>query len=568
LERTTASQKILDLESRLQDARGEALAPLRKELQDQLAVENARLGLIGGQATKEQLNVLRQGGGTEAINQINRNAARNLARQTTQNETRMLGINLGKGLADLGFKDLTDALNAQKTAAEQNLERLKLSAEYIAAPQSEQLRMTRSLSDELAQTTATLQAIPAAQRLAQTRVSGTPDQIRKAETDLATVRAGTSSAMSLAGQKLDTETSSAVQVENLTKARDLYKESFDSQSKALDITKYDLEFKQASLAKDLERGKITQDQFNASKYLLDLEQAGLTRSNALLAEQEKYTGTILDIRTKIAEQGGAATPEQITAQQAALTATNAATDAINRQYNSTAKLLDLNKQLTQRQLAYEDVFKNSFDNMADAILQFAQTGKISFGDLINTMIADIARFELRQQSQSIWSALRPAVMSMIPGAGPTINPNSGEFMGSLEFAKGGVFDYAMPTQAFAKGGTFTNQIVDSPTLFKFAKGTGLMGEAGPEAIMPLKRDSQGNLGVRAPGNGGGSNVEVVVNNFGSEKAETRETVDSRGNRKIEVTIGDMAAGEISRSGSASQKAVGGTFGLKPQLIRR
>ena len=206
--------------------------------------------------------------------------------------------------------------------------------------------------------------------------------------------------------------------------------------------------------------------------------------------------------------------------------------------------------------------------MADAILQFAQTGKISFSDLINTMIADIARFELRQQSQSIWSALRPAVMSMIPGAGPTINPNSGEFMGSLEFAKGGVFDYAMPTQAFAKGGTFTNQIVDSPTLFKFAKGTGLMGEAGPEAIMPLKRDSQGNLGVRAPGNGGGSNVEVVVNNFGSEKAETRETVDSRGNRKIEVTIGDMAAGEISRSGSASQKAVGGTFGLKPQLIRR
>jgi hypothetical protein len=74
------------------------------------------------------------------------------------------------------------------------------------------------------------------------------------------------------------------------------------------------------------------------------------------------------------------------------------------------------------------------------------------------------------------------------------------------------------------------------------------------------------LGVRAQG--GGSNVEVVVNNFGTEKAETRETTDSRGNRKIEVTIGDMAAGEISRSGSSSQKAVGGTFGLKPQLIRR
>ena len=92
-----------------------------------------------------------------------------------------------------------------------------------------------------------------------------------------------------------------------------------------------------------------------------------------------------------------------------------------------------------------------------------------------------------------------------------------------------------------------------------------MGEAGPEAIMPLKRDSNGNLGVRSSQQG---NVDVVVNNYGTEKAETRETVDSRGNRKIEVIIGDMTAGEIARNGSASQKAIRGTFGLQPQLIRR
>jgi phage-related minor tail protein len=131
-------------------------------------------------------------------------------------------------------------------------------------------------------------------------------------------------------------------------------------------------------------------------------------------------------------------------------------------------------------------------------------------------------------------------------------------------AKGNAFDYGI--QAFAKGGAFTNQIVDSPTMFKFAKGTGLMGEAGPEAIMPLKRDSSGNLGVRS--NQQQTNVDVVVNNYGSEKAETRETVDSRGNRKIEVIIGDMAAADMTRSGSASQRAVGGTYGLRPQLIRR
>ena len=56
---------------------------------------------------------------------------------------------------------------------------------------------------------------------------------------------------------------------------------------------------------------------------------------------------------------------------------------------------------------------------------------------------------------------------------------------------------------FAKGGTFSNSIVSSPTMFKFADGgttrTGLMGEAGPEAIMPLKRGPDGSLGVQANG---------------------------------------------------------------------
>ena len=344
------------------------------------------------------------------------------------------------------------------------------------------------------------------------------------------------------------------------------KKSYNNQREALEVAKYDLEYKQASLDKDLERGRLTQDEFNSRKYLLDLQQAGLTRSNALLAEEEKFTNSILDIRKKIAEQGGDS-PETIAAQKAAEAARNSSTAAINRQFDATKNLLDLNQQLSQRQLAYEDIFKNSFDNMADAILQFAQTGKISFGDLINTMIADIARFELRQQSQSIWQALRPAIISMIPGASGISN-TAGDTMFDAGFnqmapmAKGGAFDYGI--QAFAKGGAFTNQIVDSPTLFKFAKGTGMMGEAGPEAIMPLKRDGQGNLGV----SGGGSNVEVVVNNYSTAQATTQETTDSRGNRKIEVTIGDMAAGEISRSGSASQKAVGGTFGLRPQLIRR
>jgi phage-related minor tail protein len=73
---------------------------------------------------------------------------------------------------------------------------------------------------------------------------------------------------------------------------------------------------------------------------------------------------------------------------------------------------------------------------------------------------------------------------------------------------------------FANGGMFTNSIVSSPTLFKFADGaamkTGVMGEAGAEAVMPLTRGPGGRLGVDASGAGGGDiTVNVSVDATGS-----------------------------------------------------
>jgi hypothetical protein len=61
----------------------------------------------------------------------------------------------------------------------------------------------------------------------------------------------------------------------------------------------------------------------------------------------------------------------------------------------------------------------------------------------------------------------------------------------------------MPSIKFANGGAFTNSVVNTPTLFRFANGGALgeMGEAGPEAIMPLKRGPNGSLGVQMHGGG-------------------------------------------------------------------
>ncbi len=73
-----------------------------------------------------------------------------------------------------------------------------------------------------------------------------------------------------------------------------------------------------------------------------------------------------------------------------------------------------------------------------------------------------------------------------PGAGPPIRLAQG-----AAFAPGGRF------LSLAQGGALTNAIVKRPTAFRFAGGAGLMGEAGPEAVLPLTRLASGELGVKA-----------------------------------------------------------------------
>ena len=91
------------------------------------------------------------------------------------------------------------------------------------------------------------------------------------------------------------------------------------------------------------------------------------------------------------------------------------------------------------------------------------------------------------------------------GGGDPVKPG-GDWMSAVgrisPNANGNAFG-ANGIMPFAKGGAFTNSIVSSPTLFKFANGgttqMGEMGEAGPEAIMPLSRGRGGRLGVDASG---------------------------------------------------------------------
>lgn len=162
----------------------------------------------------------------------------------------------------------------------------------------------------------------------------------------------------------------------------------------------------------------------------------------------------------------------------------------------------------------KSLFTNAFSSMEDAIVNFAMTGKLSFADFAKSVLADMARIAVRQASSSALSGLFGLAASAAGsyfGGGATSAGSTQAGYSSTYFpqAKGGA--WAGGVQMFANGGAFSDSVVSTPTAFGMANGkTGVMGEAGPEAIVPLARDSQGRLGVRGGGSSSTVNVSVTV----------------------------------------------------------
>ncbi|EEW1948182.1 phage tail tape measure protein, partial [Escherichia coli] len=124
---------------------------------------------------------------------------------------------------------------------------------------------------------------------------------------------------------------------------------------------------------------------------------------------------------------------------------------------------------------------------------FVTTGKANFRSFATSVISDLSRIALKASITGIFDSIDNSSSGGILG---TIGSAISKFIPN---AKGGV--YESPSLS-----TYSNGIYDSPQFFAFAKGAGVFGEAGPEAIMPLTRTSDGSLGVRAinskSGNGG------------------------------------------------------------------
>jgi tape measure domain-containing protein len=135
----------------------------------------------------------------------------------------------------------------------------------------------------------------------------------------------------------------------------------------------------------------------------------------------------------------------------------------------------------------KDAMTGALSGLETSLTNFVQTGKMSFKDLANSIIEDLIRIAIRA---SITGPLAQAMGGMMGGMFTTQ-------------AMGGVWQGGV--QKFATGG-----LVVRPTFFGTSSGMGVMGEAGPEAIMPLARTGSGHLGVRTAG-GGQQQVNVAVN---------------------------------------------------------
>lgn len=113
------------------------------------------------------------------------------------------------------------------------------------------------------------------------------------------------------------------------------------------------------------------------------------------------------------------------------------------------------------------------------------------GDVMRGLAKDVVR-------QTFSAAVKPVTAGLASGFGGLF----GSLSSALGFADGAAFSSGR-VRAFAKGG-----VVGGPVTFPMRGGVGLMGEAGPEAIMPLTRGPDGRLGVRAEGRG---SAQVIIN---------------------------------------------------------
>ncbi len=196
------------------------------------------------------------------------------------------------------------------------------------------------------------------------------------------------------------------------------------------------------------------------------------------------------------------------------------------------------------------VVSSSMDSALDNVSSMLMGNKASWKDWTSSVLSMIAKVALQMAAVNLIGGLVSSVGGAAVGAasagGGTANNSfsSGSYNNLTLNAKGGVYESHDLSQ-------YSGSVVSSPTLFAFAKGAGLMGEAGPEAIMPLTRAADGSLGVRAIGSGGGSggtsiSVSAPVTVEGGGAGETSSTNTANTARQLQSMIQTVLSDRLKK----------------------
>jgi tape measure domain-containing protein len=187
-------------------------------------------------------------------------------------------------------------------------------------------------------------------------------------------------------------------------------------------------------------------------------------------------------------------------------------------------------QLKELERAFDGFGKKS----ADAIAEFVVSGKMDFRDLIQSMIKEMI-------SMLVYQNLLKGMFSGMGG-----NPFAFLFSAMGAGAAGG----GVPPSGRAIGGPVS------------ANRPYIVGEKGPELFM------SGSSGSIVPNNALGGGVSINIINNSNAQATTQESTDGRGNRKIDVVIGEVVAKQIGQIGSGVNNSLRSTFGSAPALVGR
>jgi lambda family phage tail tape measure protein len=350
----------------------------------------------------------------------------------------------------------------------------------------------------------------------------TSKDIGEAEAKLAKVRADGATA----------QKTLAIEEANATKQRELalrsYRDAFDSANASAKASA-DAAVARITLG---EREAAQQEKVAAILAKSAEDQKALAREFADNKDTELYQEKLQALREYTDEQVRIATDGYARLQAAQADWLNGVKGGIANWMEQTKDVASQTTAITGRTL---DAGANAFD-------QFAETGKADIKGMLRGIASDIAKFMARQ-------AVLKFIQLFLPGGGAASTSTSAyNGVGGVNSgfnAKGNVFTNSPSLSAYS--GT----VLTKPTFFTaYAKGGNVAGEAGPEGIFPLERDSRGRLGITAQGVGGGDvymTMSFIINSDGTNSSTSSANDDAKMYKSFMGEVGNLVESKINRA---------------------